>query len=49
MNKEYDNTILWGTNHGRSEINQEVWELYIRKLMNDDNARLESIYAMMRR
>ncbi len=49
MNKEYDNTILWGTDHGRIALHQEVWELHIGKLMNDDNARLESIYTMMRR
>ncbi len=49
INNEYDNTILWGTNHGRIDMHQEVWELHINKLMNDDNAKLESIYAMMRR
>lgn len=49
INNEYDNTILWGTDHGRIDMHQEVWELHINKLMNDDNAKLESIYAMMRR
>ena len=49
MNKEYDNTILWGTDHGRIELHQGIWELHISKLMNDDNARLESIYTMMKR
>ncbi|MEO6588392.1 MAG: DUF922 domain-containing protein [Pyrinomonadaceae bacterium] len=49
INKEYDNTILWGTDHGRTEMHQGFWELHINKLMNNDSARLESIYAMMRR
>lgn len=49
INKEYDNTILWGTNHGRIDLHQEVWELHIKKLMNDPNGKLESVYAMMRR
>lgn len=49
INKEYDNTILWGTDHGRINLHQEVWELHIKKLMNDPNARLESVYAVMRR
>lgn len=49
INKEYDNTILWGTNHGRIDLHQEVWELHIKKLMNDSNGKLESVYAMMRR
>jgi hypothetical protein len=49
INKEYDNTILWGTNHGRVDLHQEFWEHHINKLMNDENAKLESIYAIMRR
>ncbi|CAN5625384.1 hypothetical protein BH20ACI4_BH20ACI4_10100 [soil metagenome] len=49
INKEYDNTILWGTNHGRIDLHQEIWELHIKKLMNDDSAKLESVYAVMRR
>ena len=49
INDEYDNTILWGTDHGRIDLHQEVWELHIKKLMNDDNAKLESVYAIMRR
>lgn len=49
INKEYDNTILWGTDHGRIALHQEVWELHIKKLMNDPDGRLESVYAVMRR
>lgn len=49
INDEYDNRILWGTDHGRTELHQEFWEHHINKLMNNSDAKLESIYAMMRR
>jgi hypothetical protein len=49
INDEYDNRILWGTDHGRLEMHQEFWEMHISKLMNNKDGRLESIYAMMRR
>lgn len=49
INDEYDSRILWGTDHGRIKLHQECWELHIKKLMNDDTAKLESIYAIMRR
>ena len=49
INVEYDNTILWGTDHGRREVNQEIWELHLNKLMNDPNGELKSIYYVMQR
>lgn len=48
-NKEYDNNILWGTDHGRLELNQDIWEMYLSKLMNDPNGELKSIYHVMQR
>jgi hypothetical protein len=48
-NKEYDNTILWGTDHGRVELHQGFWEMHLAKLMNDPNGELKSIYYVMQR
>ena len=49
VNKEYDNNILWGTDHGRLELNQDIWAMYLSKIMNDPNGELKSIYHVMER
>lgn len=49
INEEYDNTKLWGTNHGRIKMHQDAWELHINKLKNDPNGELKSIYYVMQR
>ncbi len=49
INKEYDNTILWGTDHGRIELHQGLWEMHLAKLMNDPNGVLKSVYYVMQR
>lgn len=49
INKEYDKKKLWGTDHGRTELHQEFWEIHISKLMNDPNGELKSIYYVMQR
>lgn len=49
INIEYDNTKLWGTNHGRIKLHQDAWELHINKLKNDPNGELKSIYYVMQR
>ena len=48
-NKEYDNTVLWGTDHGRIKLHQELWEMHLSKLMNDPNAELKSVYYVFQR
>ena len=49
INEEYDNDILWGTDHGRTELHQGFWEYHIDKLKNDPNGELKSIYYVMER
>ena len=46
-NEEYDNKILWGTDHGRTELHQGFWEMHLAKLMNDPKGELKSIYYIM--
>jgi hypothetical protein len=48
-NDEYDNKILWGTDHGRTGLHQEFWEMHLAKLMNDPKGELKSIYHIMQR
>ena len=49
INKEYDNKIMWGTNHGNIPLHQTVWETHIAKMMNDPNGELKSVYYVMQR
>lgn len=49
VNLEYDNKIMWGTDHGRVDLHQGFWETHIAKLMSDPNGELKSIYYMMQR
>lgn len=48
-NEEYDNTKLWGTDHGKIKMHQTAWNLHINKLKNDPNGELKSIYYVMKR
>jgi predicted secreted Zn-dependent protease len=48
-NEEYDNRIMWGTDHGRIKLHQDLWEMHLAKLMNDPNGELKSVYYVMQR